>query len=287
VPSRRPPVRAARRSRVSAAVVIIVVAGVVAYLALKSPPQAPRQTACLAGPASQGVSLSPSQASIAAVIAGVASSRHMPVRAVAIAYATALQESKLANLDYGTADSVGVFQQRPSQGWGTARQIENPVYAAGRFFAALSQVPHYRRLPIDVAAQDVQHSADGAAYAQYASMGTDMAEAFTGSLPHAVFCSYGSPVGKPALASARRALAAAFGSVVSTASADPAIRIAVASSRQGWAIGAWLISHASSYGIAYVRYLDYEWTAASASGRWQVVKPGPRRPAATPDVVYG
>jgi hypothetical protein len=272
---------------VAAAVVILVVAGVGAYLALKSPPRAPRQTACLAGPASQGVSLSPSQASIAAVIAGVASSRHMPVRAVAIAYAAALQESKLANLDYGTADSVGVFQQRPSQGWGTARQIENPVYATSRFFAALSKVPHYRRLPIDVAAQDVQHSADGSAYAQYASMGTDMAEAFTGSLPHAVACSYGSPVGKPALASARRGLAASFGSVTSMTSADPVVRIAVASGRQGWAIGAWLIAHASTYGIAYVRYLGFEWTATSASGRWQVVKPGPRRPAATPDVVYG
>jgi hypothetical protein len=117
-------------------VAICLVIGLLAVkLAGKQRP-APRPTACLAGPGNQAFQLSVSQAGIAATIAGVASHRSMPVRAVAIAYATALQESKLANLNYGTMDSVGVFQQRPSQGWGTARQIENPVYATDRFFAA-------------------------------------------------------------------------------------------------------------------------------------------------------
>ena len=77
----------------------------------------------------------------------------MPPRAVAIAYATALQESKLTNLHYGDRDSVGVFQQRPSEGWGTTKQIEDPVYATDRFFEALAAVRGYLRMPIYAAAQ--------------------------------------------------------------------------------------------------------------------------------------
>ena len=108
--------------------------------------------------------LSTGQAGIAATIAGVASSPGLPVRAVTIAYATALQESDLENLPYGDRDSVGVFQQRPSQGWGTRAELLNPVYATTRFFAALAAIPGYQQLPVYQAAQDVQRSADGSAY---------------------------------------------------------------------------------------------------------------------------
>ena len=288
MPTRRKPASAVRRSRIAAAAVLLLVAGVVAYLALKpSIQQIIRPTGCTAGPAAQGVQLSVSQAGIAAVIAGVASEQQMPIRAVAIAYATALQESKLADLDYGTADSVGVFQQRPSQGWGSARQIENPVYATSRFFAALRRVPHYRRLPIYQAAQDVQHSADGSAYAQYATMGTDMALGFTGADPHGVWCSYGSPVGRPRLAAARQAMASVFGSLPGRLRADPLASIRVHDPRQGWAVAAWLVSHAASYGISRVEYRHYQWLAGRTSGRWTVVKPDADAPGGTPAVLFG
>jgi hypothetical protein len=267
--------------------IVIVIAGLLVYLALRPSPLARRPTGCVAGPATQGVQLSPSQAAIAAVIAGVANERGMPTRAVAIAYATALQESKLANLHYGTMDSVGVFQQRPSEGWGTAQQIEDPVYAAGRFFAALAQVPHYQRLPIYEAAQDVQHSADGSAYGQYATMGTDMARAFSGALPHAVWCSYGTGVGKPRLAAAKRGLDSDFGRLGGHVNADPLARVAVRDTRQGWAVASWLVAHAATFGITEIRYLTYEWLASSGSGRWRPLKPGPRTPAATTAVVFG
>ena len=112
----------------------------------------------------------------------------MPSQAVTIAYATAMQESKLHNLDYGTSDSVGVFQQRPSQGWGPARKLENPVYAATKFFRALKAVQGYQTMPVYQAAQAVQHSADGSAYMQYQRMATEMAGAFTGQRKHAVYC---------------------------------------------------------------------------------------------------
>ena len=143
---------------------------------------------CSAAATHQSVLLDTQQASIAATIAGVAHQESMPREAVTIAYATAMQESKLHNLDYGTSDSVGVFQQRPSQGWGPARKLENPVYAATKFFRALKSVHGYQTMPVYQAAQAVQHSADGSAYMQYQRMATEMAGAFTGQREHAVYC---------------------------------------------------------------------------------------------------
>ena len=58
-----------------------------------------------------------------------------------IALATAQQESRLRNLDYGDRDSLGLFQQRPSQGWGTEAQVQDPAYAAGKFYDWLVTVP--------------------------------------------------------------------------------------------------------------------------------------------------
>ncbi len=287
MPSRRQPVRASKRSSVSAALVVVSICLVVALLAIKfAGKTSPRPTACLAGPGDQAVQLTVGQAGIASTIAGVASHRGMPARAVAIAYATAFQESKMANLHYGLQDSVGVFQQRPSQGWGTARQIENPVYATSRFFAALAQVPRYRKLPIYVAAQDVQRSADGSAYAQYAGVGSELARAFTGVQPHAVWCSYGSPVGRARLAAARTALDGAFGGLGSTLTGDPGARVDVNSVREGWAVAVWLVSHAARYGITDVRYAGFQWLS-TGSGRWKLVPRTARRPAASAAVVFG
>jgi hypothetical protein len=288
VPRNRPSARAKRRSRLAAASVILIVAAVIGYLAVgHAPPTLVRPTACVAGPGTQGVELTPGQAGIAATIAGVAARREMPARAVAIAYATALQESDLADLDYGDRDSVGIFQQRPSEGWGTTRQIENPVYATTRFFAALAQVPHYRRLRISKAAQDVQHSADGSAYGQYAATGTDMASAFTGALPHAVWCSYGSPVGKARLKAARKALASAFGPLAARVSSDPQVSVQVASTHEGWAVAAWLVTNAAVYGISDVHYQGYGWTSGSATGHWARLRAGTRVQAAPAVVVFG
>ena len=102
-------------------------------------------------------------------------------QAVTVAFAAALQESELQNLDFGDRDSVGVFQQRPSQGWGTTAELEDPVYATTKFFAALVRVPGYTKMPVDRAAQDVQHSADGSAYEQWVEVATLLAGYFTGA----------------------------------------------------------------------------------------------------------
>ena len=132
-----------------------------------TPAAPPPPPGCQAGTGGAAIPLDTDQAGIAATIAGIAARHRLPQRAVTIALAAALQESQLQNLDYGDRDSVGVFQQRPSQGWGTTAEIEDPVYATTRFFAALVKVPGYTKMPVDQAAQDVQHSADGYAYEQW------------------------------------------------------------------------------------------------------------------------
>jgi len=233
---------------------------------------------CLARGRQAVVPLTTGQAEIAATIAGVALSRSMPVRAVTIAYAAALQESGLADLPYGDRDSVGVFQQRPSQGWGTRRQLLDPVYASARFFAALARVAGYQRLPVYQAAQAVQHSADGRAYGQYAGQGAAMATAFTGQVPHGVWCWYGSPVRGPGrLAAARRELARIFGRLPAGRAPDPGLRV-LAAGPGGWAVASWLVTHAAAYGIRTVTFDGYQWTAASGQGGWRRERPGPRRP---------
>lgn len=97
--------------------------------------------------------------------------RHMGIRSAVIAVATAMQESKLLNLDYGTSDSLGLFQQRPSMGWGTPAQVTDPAYAADAFLSALHRYQAsdraWARQPLWQAAQGVQGSAFPYAYAQW------------------------------------------------------------------------------------------------------------------------
>jgi len=287
VPWNSEPVRSKRRSGAAAAIAVVLVCGLI-YLILRpsTPPAPPRATGCEADPGGLDLQLTPGQAGIAATIAGVASRRALPTRAVAIAYATALQESKLANLHYGDRDSVGIFQQRPSEGWGTTQQIEDPVYATDRFFDALTAVPNYLSLPIYAAAQDVQHSADGSAYGQYAATGSALATAFTGADPHAVWCSYAGAPGKPRLAAASQAMTQAFG-LVSAGAPGRTMAIQVSYQQQGWAVAAWLVSNAWAFGVATVRYGRYQWSGFTGTGQWTARPASAGATGATASVEFG
>lgn len=101
----------------------------------------------------------------ARIITAVGTSLGVPPQGQVIALAVALQESGLRNLRYGDRDSLGLFQQRPSQGWGTLDQILTPTYAATRFYQALVTVPNWQQLPLTAAADAVQRSAYPLAYA--------------------------------------------------------------------------------------------------------------------------
>lgn len=97
----------------------------------------------------------------------VAEQLGLPPRAAVIALATAMQESKLRNIQYGHLDSVGLFQQRPSAGWGDVSEILDPEYAARQFYRRLQKIPGWQRLPLAIAAQSVQRSAFPSAYARW------------------------------------------------------------------------------------------------------------------------
>ena len=115
--------------------------------------------------------ITPARAANAQLITGQALRLHMGIRSAVIAVATAMQESTLENLNYGDRDSLGLFQQRPSAGWGTPAEITSPVYAADAFLHALAAYqaahPGWATQPLYAAAQGVQGSAFPYAYAQW------------------------------------------------------------------------------------------------------------------------
>ncbi|HEY3905722.1 MAG TPA: hypothetical protein VGM14_17575 [Streptosporangiaceae bacterium] len=293
----------ARSSQVGAGAVFVV-ALVVAALALSNshnhPPAPEVGSGCLASSTDYNVPLTTGQAGIAATIAGVASRRRLPARAVTIAYATALQESDLENLPYGDRDSVGIFQQRPSQGWGTRAELLNPIYATTRFFEALVAIPGYQKLAIYQAAQDVQHSADGSAYSQYAGQGQVMAAGFAGWQGRSVYCWYGDTVANddgashkgPAarnrrLASAKHDLKAAYGHLLTGHVGDPIMTVRVRDHAIGWSVATWLVTHADNYRISEVRFAGYRWTAANGHRGWVKARPSRHWPSARLTVAFG
>lgn len=105
----------------------------------------------------------------------------LPARAATIAVATAIQESSLRNIDYGDRDSIGLFQQRPSQGWGTVEQIMDPYYSTDRFYEGLVKVDGWDSMEITDAAQAVQRSGFPQAYADHEEEGRLWASALTGN----------------------------------------------------------------------------------------------------------
>ena len=141
-------------------------------------PAAAAATCALPG---SGVTITPEQAANAATIAEVAWDRGLPDRAVVIALATAQQESGLRNIDYGDRDSLGLFQQRPSMGWGSEAQVQDPEYAAGKFLDRLVQVPGWQTTRLTDVAQKIQRSGFPEAYQRHEAMAIDLTAALRAS----------------------------------------------------------------------------------------------------------
>src|SRR5438552_2924466 len=135
-------------------------------------------------------SLSQAQTHNAAVIISVGQQMGVPPRGWVIAIATALQESALNNLgNLGTRndhDSLGLFQQRPSMGWGTPAQVMDPAYASRKFYERMLLVAGWQSLPLTTAAQRVQRSAFPDAYAKWEPLATSVVNALTGGGARAV-----------------------------------------------------------------------------------------------------
>ncbi|MGW3009621.1 C40 family peptidase [Streptomyces sp. NPDC001219] len=134
----------------------------------------------------QGLDLPAEQVPNAQTIVATGLSLDVPVKGQIIALATAMQESRLRNLNYGDRDSLGLFQQRPSQEvWGTAQQIRDPVHASERFYKALLKIDGWQQMKVTQAAQAVQKSGKPDAYAQWEDLATALQKAIAKTFPNA------------------------------------------------------------------------------------------------------
>lgn len=176
-------------------VVALLVAGGVGLLFKLGAGPFPDPEGCQAKVDGVEVGLTTEQAENASLIVATAVRRGLPARAASIALATAFQESKLSNIDYGDRDSLGLFQQRPSQGWGTEKQLMDPLYATNAFYDELVQVDGYQQMRITEAAQVVQRSGYPEAYEEHAEGARALASALTGYSPRRFTCVAPSPGG--------------------------------------------------------------------------------------------
>ncbi|MFF4251595.1 heavy metal transporter [Streptomyces sp. NPDC001663] len=244
----------------------------------------------------------PEQAVNAATIAAVGTGRGMPERAVAIALATSIQESGLRNIRHGDRDSLGLFQQRPSQGWGTKKQILDPTYAAGIFYEHLTKVKGYTKLPLTVAAQRVQRSGFPEAYAKHEPDAVLLAAALTGNSPATLTCQgrvdatttqaagpdavraalvrdFGRDALQPAGAEVSAGSKPTPSPTVSTQAGSRTVTLPVPvgkgvakgrSVRQrGWQLAHWAVANSSALHIERVSYGGREWTAGNTDSQWR------------------
>jgi hypothetical protein len=203
-------------------------------------------------------SLLPDQLVNAATISSEAAKAGLPDHAVTVALATAMQESKLRNLTYGDRDSLGLFQQRPSQGWGTPEQLVQPTYASAAFYQALAKIPSWETLDVATAAQRVQRSADGSAYTKWEPEARALATALTGQKEAGLACS-GIPT-------AYHESATAVASSVTAALGASALSADVPAAT-GWKTAAFLVANAGATGVTSVSYAGQTWT--SSRGTWR------------------
>ncbi len=268
--------RRSRTRRVVTRIVLVLFAiGIIGggWLALQGTLRNLGGPKCQATALGASVDFDPSQTAYAATIAAVAEKRGLPARASTIAIATAIQESKLRNLAYGDRDSVGLFQQRPSQGWGTEKQILDPVYASNRFYDALVKIKGYEQMRITEIAQKVQRSAYPEAYAEHEQEGRLLASNLSGHSPGGLGCRLddatdGTPSDLKAALSKELGISSTVSGRVLTVRAD--------SERRAWSAGSFAVAKAAQYGATKVRVGSKEWTRTRDTDgwTWKAVKGG-------------
>lgn len=296
--------------------VVAVVIGVAIAVELGSRHSADEDAGCTASVGGHTVHLSLEQAENAALVSAIGTRRGLPARAVSIALATAYQESKIVNLEAGDRDSVGIFQQRPSQGWGSREELLNPYYATNAFYDALVKVDGYEDMRITEAAQLVQRSAFPEAYEAHAEDARALASALTGNSQGGQFTCVvtGEPEEEPddlddtgltaRAVAVRDDLQAAFGKQAlggfspdgvdsghmegsahyEGRAIDIFFRPVNAVQRKlGWAMAYYLVAQADRLDISTVIFDDLIWTARRADEGWRDYDPGDvsDKPAAT------
>jgi hypothetical protein len=177
---------------------------------------------------------------------------------VTIGLAAALQESGLHNLDHGDRDSLGLFQQRQSQGWGTPAQIMDPLESSLAFFRHLARVQGWETMAVTDAAQRVQHSAAPDAYADWEDQARVIASVLTGESPAGLSCTYPAVGHPPSSAGLRAAL-------ITDVGLDPLT--GPLSDKDGWLVASWIVAHAQQYGVDSVTFAGKRWQPAALSWR--------------------
>ena len=294
-----------RRLAVAAGITVLAAGLVVAaVVGLRSTGLLAPRESCVAEVDGTTVELDLEQSRNAALIGAVATARGLPARAITIALATAYQESDLRNVDHGDRDSLGLFQQRPSQGWGSVEEVQDPAHATNAFYDALIKIDGYRDMPVTEAAQAVQRSGFPDAYADHESDARVLASALSGNSPAAFSCQLTIDDLSPQtmLASgltprSQRVLdevETTFGQQsvggfepagvttghmegsahydgravdVFFAADDPAAVL------RGWSLAHWVVANADRLEVATVIYRDQIWTARRSEEGWRTYEP--------------
>jgi hypothetical protein len=224
------------------------------------------QPSCRATALGRSVTFTPEQSANAATITALALKRGLPARAATIANATAIVESKLRNIRFGDRDSLGLFQQRPSQGWGTAAQILDPVHATNAFYDALIKIDGYQSMAITQVAQKVQHSGFPQAYADHEQEGRILASTLAGHSPGGFGCRLDAATVSTPAARIAAQLTAEMG-VPATVQARE-IQATGRDAQETWAAGSWAVAHADADGITAVTVGNRTWTRARSEDAW-------------------
>jgi hypothetical protein len=224
------------------------------------------EPSCRATALGHHVTFSPEQSANAATITAIALKRGLPARAATVANATAIVESKLRNIRFGDLDSLGLFQQRPSQGWGTEKQILDPVHATNKFYDALIKIPGYEALEITKVAQEIQRSGFPQAYADHEEEGRILASTLAGHSAGGIGCRLNAATVSTPAARIAAQLTAELG--VPTNVDGSNVRATSRTAQEAWAAGSWAVAHAEADGITSVTVGDRAWTRGRGEEAW-------------------
>lgn len=262
----RPAPRAKRSSLLLGGLAVVLVlgitSGVIGVAWLREQRQIPPlwfEPRCVATGSSGSVVLTLEQARLTAIVVGMGVRHQVGVHGATIAMATVFQESGIRNLDHGDRDSLGLFQQRPSQDWGTPQQIMDPWYSSGRFYDALVQVPGWQTGDVNDTAQAVQRSGHPEAYRKHERNARILAEAFMGESLDAVSCFDERREAGQADALAGQ-LTRTFGNPVTQG--DHSLEISPQDPAGARAVAAYAIANAGPLGVASVETGGRTWTAS-------------------------
>jgi hypothetical protein len=236
----------------------LIVGLLVFQLSGKKPAPEPQRCVATSGDHTAGIDLA--QAHYASIIAGISVRRSLPARAASIALTTALTESKLHNLDHGDRDSVGLFQQRPSQGWGSKSKLMDPYYATRQFYDRLVKISGWKSAKIATIAQRIQISGEPAAYREHEQDGRVLASVLTGHSKKSIRCL----VHKHHSGDARglaRSLHKTYG--VKPQRAGSGVSVKAKSHRLARIYAQYAVANTRSWGLVSAQVGRYRWKASS------------------------